>query len=31
MADTEPLMSPDSPVVRLHDPLGEVLGAGDGV
>ncbi|HEX9594266.1 MAG TPA: hypothetical protein VGB12_13145 [bacterium] len=31
MADAEPLMFPDSPVVRLYDPLGEVLGAGDGV
>lgn len=31
MADTEPLMFPDSPVVRLYDPLGEMLGAGDGV
>jgi len=31
MADTDPLMFPDSPVLRLYDPLGEVLGAGDGV
>jgi len=27
----DPLMFPDSPVLRLYDPLGEVLGAGDGV
>jgi len=31
MIDTDPLMFPDSPVLRLYDPLGEVLGAGDGV
>jgi hypothetical protein len=31
MADAEPLMFPDSPVVCLYDPLGEMLGAGDGV
>ena len=24
-------MFPDSPVLRLHDPLGEMLGAGDGI
>jgi len=31
MSDANPLMFPDSPVLRLYDPLGEVLGAGDGV
>jgi len=31
MNDADPLMFPDSPVLRLYDPLGEVLGAGDGV
>jgi hypothetical protein len=28
MADTEPLMFPDSPMVSRYDPLGAVLGAG---
>jgi len=31
MTPTDSLMFPDSPVLRLHDPLGEMLGAGDGV
>ena len=31
MTDTEPLMFPDSPTLRLYDPLGAMLGAGDGV
>jgi len=31
MTDTESLMFPDSPTLRLYDPLGEMLGAGDGV